>query len=72
MKTRIEMLKEMGVSDGDAKQDSGHLEEALPKYGIADSRLRLAHFFAQILHESGCMRFDMENLNYSLTRWRGV
>lgn len=65
MKTHIEMLKEMGVSDGDAAQYIGHLEEALPKYGIADSRLRLAHFFAQILHESGCLRFDMENLNYS-------
>ena len=65
MKTHIEMLKEMGVSDGDATQNIGHLEQVLPKYGIADSRLRLAHFFAQVLHESGCMRYDMENLNYS-------
>ena len=65
MKTRVEMLKEMGVSDGDANQYVGDLERVLPTYGIADSRLRLAHFFAQVLHESGCMRFDMENLNYS-------
>ncbi len=65
MKTHIEMLKEMGVSDGDATQYIGHFEQVLPKYGIADSKLRLAHFFAQILHESGCLRFDMENLNYS-------
>jgi predicted chitinase len=65
MKTRIELLKEMGVSDSDAEQYIHHLEEVLPRYGIADSRLRLAHFFAQVLHESGCMRFDMENLNYS-------
>lgn len=65
MKTRIEMLKEMGVAQADAEQYIGHLEKTLPKYGIADSRLRLAHFFAQVLHESGCMRFDMENLNYS-------
>ena len=65
MKTHIEMLKEMGVSDGDAQQYIGHLEQVLPKFGIADSKLRLAHFFAQILHESGCLRFDMENLNYS-------
>ena len=65
MKTRVEMLKEMGVSSHDAEQYIHHLEEALPKYGIADSRLRLAHFFAQVLHESGCMRFDTENLNYS-------
>jgi len=72
MKTRVEMLKEMGVSDGDAKQYVGALERVLPKYGIAESRLRLAHFFAQILHESGCMRFDMENLNYSSEGLRAV
>ena len=72
MKTRIEMLKEMGVSHADAEQYLPHLEEALPKHGIADSRLRLAHFFAQVLHESGCMRFDMENLNYSSDALRKV
>jgi predicted chitinase len=65
MSTRIEMLMEMGVSESDAQQYVHHLEETLPRFGIADSRLRLAHFFAQVLHESGCMRFDMENLNYS-------
>ena len=65
MKTHIEMLKEMGVSNSDAEQYINHLEEVLPKFGIAESKLRLAHFFAQVLHESGCLRFDMENLNYS-------
>jgi predicted chitinase len=72
MKTRVEMLKEMGVAHADAEQYIRHLEHALPKYGIADSRLRLAHFFAQILHESGFMRFDMENLNYSADALRRV
>jgi len=72
MKTHIEMLKEMGVSDGDAEQYIQDLEQALPKYGIADSRVRLAHFFAQVLHESGCMHFDMENLNYSSDGLRRV
>jgi putative chitinase len=65
MITRVEMLMEMGVSAADADQYMHPLEEALPRFGIAESRLRLAHFFAQVLHESGCMRFDMENLNYS-------
>ena len=65
MKTHIEMLKEMGVSNSDAEQYINQLEEVLPKFGIAESKLRLAHFFAQVLHESGCLRFDMENLNYS-------
>jgi predicted chitinase len=32
----------------------------------------LAHFFAQILHKSGCMHFDMENLNYSSDGLRQV
>jgi predicted chitinase len=72
MKTHIEMLKEMGVADADAEQYLPHLEETLPKHGIADTRLRLAHFFAQVLHESGSMRFDMENLNYSSDALRRV
>lgn len=72
MKTRIEMLKEMGVSTEDAEQYIGDLEELLPSYGIADSKIRLAHFFSQVLHESGCMRFDMENLNYSSKALRAV
>lgn len=72
MTTRIEMLEEMGVSGEDAAQYLGDLEELLPKYGIADSKLRLAHFFSQVLHESGCMRFDMENLNYSAKALRAV
>lgn len=72
MRTRVEMLKEMGVSESDAEQYIGDLEVVLPMYGIAESKVRLAHFFAQILHESGCMRFDMENLNYSSDALRRV
>ena len=72
MKTRVEMLKEMGVSTEDANQYIDDLELTLPKYGIADSKMRLAHFFSQVLHESGCMRFDMENLNYSAKALRSV
>lgn len=72
MKTRVEMLKEMGVSVQDAEQYIHNLEQTLPKYGIANSKRRLAHFFAQVLHESGCMRFDMENLNYSSDALRRV
>jgi putative chitinase len=72
MKTHIEMLKEMGVSNEDAEQYIEDLEQTLPKYGIADSTVRLAHFFSQVLHESGCMRYDMENLNYSAKSLRAV
>jgi predicted chitinase len=66
------MLKEMGVSDDDAEQYIRDLEVTLPKYGIADTKERLAHFFAQILHESGFLRYDMENLNYSSDALRRV
>ncbi|MES9852734.1 MAG: glycoside hydrolase family 19 protein [Candidatus Thiodiazotropha sp. L084R] len=72
MKTRIEMLKEMGVSSEDAEQYIDDLEMTLPKYGIAESKVRLAHFFSQVLHESGQMRYDMENLNYSAKALRAV
>lgn len=72
MKTRVEMLKEMGVADSDAEQYIHDLEKTLPKYGIASSKLRLAHFFAQVLHESGSLRYDMENLNYSSDALRRV
>ncbi|HSR42552.1 MAG TPA: glycoside hydrolase family 19 protein [Longimicrobiales bacterium] len=72
MRTRVELLKEMGVSHDDAEQYIDQFEELLPKHGIADSKTRLAHFFAQILHESGCLRFDTENLNYSSEALRRV
>ena len=72
MRTRVEMLKEMGVASSDADQYIDVLEQLLPRYGIAESKLRLAHFFAQVLHESGCMRFDTENLNYSADALRRV
>ncbi|MBX2818555.1 MAG: glycoside hydrolase family 19 protein [Rhodothermaceae bacterium] len=72
MKTHVEMLKEMGVSSDDAEQYIDDLEKTLPKFGISDSKVRLAHFFSQVLHESGLMRFDMENLNYSAKALRSV
>lgn len=33
---------------------------------------RLAHFSAHALHESGCLRYDMENLNYPAKARRAV
>ncbi len=72
MKTRVEMLMEMGVAQAAAQQYMSDLEQVLPKYGIADSKIRLAHFFSQVLHESGFLRYDMENLNYSAKALRAV
>ena len=43
----------------------------LPEHGI-DTPLRIAHFLARVLHESGLMRVTVENLNYSAQRLREV
>ena len=40
------------------------LNRILPEYGI-NTKLRLCHFLAQILHESGHLKYKSENLNYS-------
>ena len=43
---------------------SKYMLEVVQRYNIT-SRLRLAHFLAQIAHESGDFKFTIENLNYS-------
>ncbi|MEM9388061.1 MAG: glycoside hydrolase family 19 protein [Pseudomonadota bacterium] len=68
----VELLQEMGVAEHHAAIYIDDLVDTLPAYGIADSRNRLAHFFSQVLHESGMMRFDEENLNYSAKALRAV
>ena len=50
------------ITDIDFYFDS--LNKVLPEFGI-DTPLRISHFMAQIGHESGCLRFNKENLNYS-------
>lgn len=43
----------------------------LERHGI-DSPLRVAHFLAQVLHESGLLRHVEENLNYSAKGLRSI
>lgn len=43
----------------------------LPQYEI-DTKLRLCHFLAQIIHESGHLKYNQENLNYSAKALRSV
>lgn len=47
------------------------LNEEMPKAAI-HTPLRMAHFIAQLAHESGSFRYHTENLNYSARALRGV
>ncbi|MEO0972404.1 MAG: glycoside hydrolase family 19 protein [Pseudomonadota bacterium] len=68
----VQLLQEMGVAEHHAAIYIDDLVHTLPAYGITESRDRLAHFFSQVLHESGMMRYDEENLNYSAKALRAV
>ena len=69
----IDVLKEMVPSAGEEtiNQYLPALNEVLPKFEI-NTPLRLAHFIAQIAHESGNFRHSIENLNYSAAALRAV
>src|SRR5262245_12277301 len=38
------------------------------RYDISANKLRVAHFMGQVLHESGGLTIQFENLNYSTVR----
>lgn len=47
------------------------LNLTLPEYQI-NTKLRICHFLAQIIHESGHLKYNQENLNYSAKALRSV
>lgn len=71
MELNGQLLSELGVSRSDAEPFLSALNTVLPQHGI-DSGLRVAHFLAQVLHESSRMRRVEENLNYSAERLLAV
>jgi putative chitinase len=54
------------------KQAFASADTVLTPYGINDSARRLAHFMAQVLHETGGLTIQSENLNYSAERLMAV
>src|SRR5262245_44588065 len=71
MRVEKRVLTSLGVSDARAERYLPDLNELLPRHGI-DTTLRIAHFLAQVAHESGAMSVVRENLNYSAKRLREI
>jgi predicted chitinase len=61
------LLTELGVSSFNVEKYLPDLNTQLPQHEI-DTTLRVAHFLAQVLHESLRMKVIEENLNYSAER----
>jgi len=50
------------------RQGFGQAQDVLARFQISDNALRVAHFMAQVLQESGGLTLQFENLNYSAQR----
>ena len=64
MSIKKNLLTELGVRESDADKYLSSLNLLMKEYQI-DTELRVAHFLAQVLHESVHMKAVQENLNYS-------
>lgn len=71
MKVDKKVLTAMGISDANATRYLPDLQKLLPQHSI-DTPLRVAHFLAQVAHESGMFSVVEENLNYSAKRLREI
>lgn len=59
-----DILKVMGASDKFIRAYITNLNKTMRAYNI-NTPLRIAHFLAQLMHESGSLRHTVENMNYS-------
>lgn len=65
----IEQILQLAPSARSSYRDAFAAGQAvLDRFAISEQPLRMAHFMAQILHESGGLTLQFENLNYSAER----
>jgi predicted chitinase len=64
MKITSKMLESLGASKQNAARYADTMDALLQQHKI-DTPLRVAHFLAQVFHESGSLGLVRENMNYS-------
>ena len=65
------MLAAIGIAARECERYGDDLRRELPAHGI-DTPRRIAHFIAQVAHESSMFRHVVENMNYSAEGLRAV
>lgn len=71
MKLQQPMLSALGIAARECERYGDDLRRELPARGI-DSPRRIAHFFAQVAHESSLFTRVVENMNYHAAGLRAV
>jgi putative chitinase len=65
----LEQIAALAPSVRSSYRDAFAVGQAVfDQFGISETPLRVAHFMAQVLHESGTLTIQFENLNYSRER----
>jgi putative chitinase len=65
----LDQIAQLAPSARSSYRDAFQAGQAvLDRFGISETALRVAHFMAQVLHESGAFTIQFENLNYSPER----
>ncbi|GAB5526647.1 MAG: hypothetical protein Roseis2KO_45190 [Roseivirga sp.] len=69
----VQQLRDImsGATEENIEKYAPALNDEMQKYEV-HTPLRVAHFIAQIAHESGSFRYSSENLNYSAKALRAV